>query len=93
MGNYNFQWAQIVEESSDRYINLLLIKIDDDPDPYVVGSVIRSSTDGFLWVVKNGPSNSSPTEKEAMNACEACLVEFYLNKGLMPWATAFVSSN
>jgi len=96
MSKYDLMWTEVQHpELTHRTIDLLLIRVEGDPDPYTVGSVIEGLLEeDYVWVLKGGyPSGSAKTKEEAMQACESCLVEFYLDKGLMPWATAFVSSN
>ena len=94
--NYELKWMKIIHPAIDnRYIDLLMIYDGDDPDPYTVGSIVEDPINSdFVWVLKGGyPYGSSPTKEQAKKECEACLVEHYLNKDLMPWQAAFLSSN
>ena len=96
MGGYNLKWKRVIHPAiDDRFIDFLLIFVEDDPDAYTVGSIVEDpNNEDFIWVLKGGyPYGSAPTKEEAMQECESCLIKNYLNKGLMPWRAAFVSSN
>lgn len=96
MGSCTLEWKQIIHPAIDnRFIDLLLLFDEDDPDPYTVASVVEDVvTKEYVWVLKGGyPYGSSPTKEEAREDCKNCLIENYLDKGLMPWKSAFVSSN
>ena len=93
---YEMKCVQIIHPAvDDRFIDILMFYDADDPDPYTVGSIVEDLVNNdYIWVLKGGYTyGSASTKQQEMDDCEAVLKEFYLDKGLMPWKSAFMSSN
>ena len=91
--NVEMWWSEV--DHLDKIFYLLFVKFEEWAEDMSLGAVVKASKgDGYVWAVRGGyPNGLAENVEEAKIQCERCLIENYLEKGLLPKLVNFISPN